>query len=47
VRVRIHSASGIPLVHDLLRAQTWWAFGGLAVDVVILSNQPNAYLMPL
>ncbi|MDP3707561.1 MAG: glucoamylase family protein, partial [Polaromonas sp.] len=47
VLVRIHSHSGIPLVHALLRAQPWWAFGGLAVDVVVLNSEPNAYLMPL
>ncbi|MCJ7800709.1 MAG: hypothetical protein MUP33_13315, partial [Polaromonas sp.] len=47
VLVRIHSASGIPLVHALLRAQPWWAFGGLAVDVVVLNSEPSAYLMPL
>ncbi len=45
--VRIQSASGMRLVHALLRAQPWWAFGGLAVDVVVLNNEPNSYLMPL
>ncbi|WP_293604993.1 GH36-type glycosyl hydrolase domain-containing protein [Polaromonas sp. UBA4122] len=47
VLVRIHSPSGMPLVHALLRAQPWWAFGGLAVDVVVLNSEPNSYLMPL
>jgi cyclic beta-1,2-glucan synthetase len=47
VLVRIHSSSGIPLVHALLRAQPWWAFGGLVVDVVVLNSEPNSYLMPL
>ncbi|NMM10123.1 MAG: DUF3131 domain-containing protein [Polaromonas sp.] len=47
VLVHIHSPSGIPLVHSLLRAQPWWAFGGLAVDVVVLNSEPNSYLMPL
>jgi len=47
VLMRIQSASGMRLVHALLRAQPWWAFGGLAVDVVVLNNEPNSYLMPL
>ncbi len=47
VLVRIHSPSGMPLVHALLRAQPWWTFGGLAVDVVVVNSEPNAYLMPL
>ena len=47
VLVRVHSAQGIPLVHSLLRAQPWWTFGGLAVDVVVLNSEPNSYLMPL
>ncbi|MEO6018072.1 MAG: glucoamylase family protein, partial [Polaromonas sp.] len=45
--VRIHSAHGMPLVHALLRAQPWWTFGGLPVDVVVLNSEPNSYLMPL
>lgn len=47
VLVRIHSANGVPLVGTLLRAQPWWGFGGLAVDVVVLNSEPNSYLMPL
>ncbi|MFZ3139721.1 GH36-type glycosyl hydrolase domain-containing protein [Polaromonas sp.] len=47
VLVRIQSASGLPLVHALLRAQPWWTFGGLAVDLVVINNEPNSYLMPL
>ncbi|MEP6587628.1 MAG: glucoamylase family protein [Polaromonas sp.] len=47
VLVRIHAASGLPLVHALLRAQPWWTFGGLAVDVVVINSEPNSYLMPL
>ena len=47
VLVRVHSSNGIPLVHSLLRAQPWWSFGGLAVDVVVLNSEPNSYLMPL
>ncbi|MEP6789872.1 MAG: glucoamylase family protein, partial [Ramlibacter sp.] len=47
VLVRIHSADGVPLVQALLRAQPWWLFGGLPVDVVILNSEPNSYLMPL
>ncbi len=47
VLVRIQSASGIPLVNALLRAQPWWTFGGLAVDVVVINSEPNSYLMPL
>jgi cyclic beta-1,2-glucan synthetase len=47
VLVRVHSAHGIPLVHSLLRAQPWWSFGGLAVDVVVMNSEPNSYLMPL
>ncbi|MES3001070.1 MAG: glucoamylase family protein [Pseudomonadota bacterium] len=47
VLVRIHSANGMPLVHALMRAQSWWNFGGLAVDLVLLNSEPNSYLMPL
>ena len=47
VLVRIHSANGLALVQSLLRAQPWWGFGGLAVDVVVINNEPNSYLMPL
>jgi cyclic beta-1,2-glucan synthetase len=45
--VRIHSADGMPLLRSLLRAQPWWTFGGLPVDVVVLNSEPNSYLMPL
>uniref|UniRef100_UPI0025EE28BB glucoamylase family protein n=1 Tax=Ramlibacter sp. TaxID=1917967 RepID=UPI0025EE28BB len=45
--VRIHSADGIPLLRSLLRAQPWWTFGGLPVDMVVLNSEPNSYLMPL
>ncbi len=45
--VRIHSESGMPLVHSLLRARPWWAFGGLLVDVVVINSEANSYLMPL
>jgi cyclic beta-1,2-glucan synthetase len=47
VLVRIQAASGLLLVNALLRAQPWWTFGGLAVDVVVINNEPNSYLMPL
>ncbi|MGV8803539.1 MAG: GH36-type glycosyl hydrolase domain-containing protein [Polaromonas sp.] len=47
VLVRIQSVSGLPLVHALLRAQPWWTFGGLAMDMVIINNEPASYLMPL
>ena len=47
VLVRIQAAGGLPLVHALLRAQPWWTFGGLAVDLVVLNSEPNSYLMPL
>ena len=47
VLVRVHSAIGISLVYSLLRAQPWWSFGGLAVDVVVVNSEPNSYLMPL
>ena len=47
VLVRIQAASGLPLVHALLRAQPWWTFGGLAVDLVVLNSEPGSYLMPL
>ena len=47
VLVRIHSPSGVALVNALLRAQPWWTFGGLAVDVVVINSEPNSYLMPL
>ena len=47
VLVRIQSPSGLALVHALLRAQPWWTFGGLAVDVVVINSEPSSYLMPL
>ncbi len=45
--VRIHSSHGLGLVHTLLRAQPWWRFCGLAVDLVILNSEVNSYVMPL
>ncbi len=45
--VRIHSTEGLPLVQSLLRAQPWWSFGGLAVDVLVLNSEANSYLSPL
>lgn len=47
ILVRIHSSNGLGLVHTLLRAQPWWSFCGLAVDLVILNSEINSYLMPL
>ncbi|MBG6070505.1 MULTISPECIES: GH36-type glycosyl hydrolase domain-containing protein [unclassified Polaromonas] len=47
VLVRIQASSGLPLVNALLRAQPWWTFGGLAVDLVVLNSEPNSYLMVL
>ena len=47
VLVRIHSNTGLALVHALLRAQPLWSFGGIVVDVVILNSEVNSYLMPL
>ena len=47
VLVHINAPSGLPLVNALLRAQPWWTFGGLTVDVVVINNEPNSYLMPL
>ena len=47
VLVRIHSASGLALLQSLLRAQLWWSFCGLFVDVVIINSEVNSYLMPL
>ena len=47
ILVRIHSSHGLGLVHTLLRAQSWWSFCGLAVDLVILNSEVNSYLMPL
>ncbi len=47
VLVRILASSGLGLVNALLRAQPWWTFGGLAVDVVVINSEPNSYLMPL
>ncbi|WP_309681781.1 GH36-type glycosyl hydrolase domain-containing protein [Polaromonas sp.] len=47
VLVRIHASAGLALLQALLRAQTWWSFCGLAVDVVVLNSEANSYLMPL
>jgi cyclic beta-1,2-glucan synthetase len=45
--VRIHSTDGLALVQSLLRAQPWWSFGGVMVDVVVLNSEANSYLSPL
>ena len=45
--VRIHSSEGLGLVQSLLRAQPWWSFGALAIDVVVLNSEDNSYLSPL
>ncbi|MES2941289.1 MAG: glucoamylase family protein [Pseudomonadota bacterium] len=45
--VRIHSSEGLSLVQSLLRAQPWWSFGGMAVDVLVLNSEANSYLSPL
>ncbi len=47
VLVRIHSAEGLGLVQSLLRAQPWWSFGALSVDVVVLNSEDSSYLSPL
>ena len=47
VLVQIHASSGLNVVQSLLRAQPWWSFCGLPVDLVILNSEVNAYLMPL
>lgn len=47
ILVRIHANQGLALVHTLLRAQPWWSFCGVAVDLVILNSEVNSYLMPL
>lgn len=47
VLVRIHSAEGLGLVQSLLRAQPWWSFGALTIDVVVLNSEDNSYLAPL
>ena len=45
--VRIHASEGLGVVQDLLRAQPWWSFGGLATDVVVINSEVNSYLSPL
>ncbi len=47
VLVRIHSAEGLGLVQSLLRAQPWWSFGALTIDVVVLNSEDSSYLAPL
>ena len=47
VLVRIHASSGLSVVQSLLRAQPWWSFCSLPVDLVILNSEVNSYLMPL
>lgn len=47
ILIKIHDSHGLGLVHTLLRAQPWWSFCGLAVDIVILNSEVNSYLMPL
>ena len=47
VLVRIHASEGLGVVQDLLRAQPWWSFGGLATDVVVINSEANSYLSPL
>ncbi|MEO5672653.1 MAG: glucoamylase family protein, partial [Ramlibacter sp.] len=39
VVARIHFANGLPLVDTLLRAQSWWQFGGQGVDLVVLNGE--------
>ena len=45
--IRIHASEGLGVVQDLLRAQPWWTFGGLATDVVVINSEANSYLSPL
>ena len=47
VLVRIHASSGLNVLQSLMRAQPWWGFCGLPMDLVILNSEVNAYLMPL
>ncbi len=47
VLVRIHAADGLALVQSLLRAQPWWSFGALTIDVVVLNSEDSSYLSPL
>jgi cyclic beta-1,2-glucan synthetase len=47
VLVRIHASEGLGLVQSLLRAQSWWRFGALNTDVVVLNSEEISYLSPL
>jgi cyclic beta-1,2-glucan synthetase len=47
VLVRIHASEGLGLVQSLLRAQPWWSFSALAVDVVVINSEDSSYLSPL
>jgi cyclic beta-1,2-glucan synthetase len=45
--VRVGSVEDLPLVRHLLLAHSYWHLKGLAVDLVILSEQPASYVEEL
>jgi len=47
VLVRIDELEGLEIVRQLLRAHEYWRMKLLAVDLVILNEQPQSYTMNL
>jgi len=45
--VAISSVVGLGLLRVVLRAREYWAFAGIAVDVVILNGEPSSYAQPV
>ena len=45
--IRIRSAGDIAAVEDAVLAQLYWQEKGLAVDLVIMNEQPTSYLQDL
>jgi cyclic beta-1,2-glucan synthetase len=43
VAVRLREAKSTTRVHELLRGHAWWRRRGVAVDVVIINEQPSSY----
>ena len=47
VVVAISSVVGLGLLRVVLRAREFWAFAGIAVDVVVLNGEPSSYVQPV
>jgi cyclic beta-1,2-glucan synthetase len=47
VLVAARAMQGLGLLQVLVRALRWWAWGGLACDLVVVNAEPASYQMPL